>query len=62
LSELTAWLSREWLELYGFSANWQGLVVDLPGGGAKVAGSCAGMTILWQLVLVPLLVGHELTA
>jgi hypothetical protein len=62
LSELTAWFSQEGLELCGFSASLQGLVVDLPGDGVKVAGSCAGMTILLQLVLVPLLAGHELTA
>ena len=40
LSELTAWLSRQWLELSGFSASQQGLSLDLPGGGVKVAGAC----------------------
>jgi hypothetical protein len=39
LSELTAWLSRQWLELSCFYASQQGLFVDLPGGVVKVAGS-----------------------
>ena len=29
LSELTAWLSRQWLELCGFSASQQGLFLYL---------------------------------
>ena len=40
LSELTAWLSRQWLELCGFSSSQQGLFLYLPGGGVKVAGAC----------------------
>ena len=40
LSELTAWLSWQWLELSGFSASQQGLFLYLPGGGVKVAGAC----------------------
>ncbi|MFM7170533.1 MAG: exosortase/archaeosortase family protein [Cyanobium sp.] len=55
LSELTAWLSRQWLELCGFSAQQQGLYVYLPGGGVKVAAACAGLNILLQLVVVALL-------
>ncbi|MFM7549049.1 MAG: exosortase/archaeosortase family protein [Cyanobacteriota bacterium] len=55
LSELTAWLSRQWLELSGFSASQQGLFLYLPGGGVKVAGACAGLNILLQLVVVALL-------
>ena len=55
LSELTAWLSRQWLELSGFSASQQGLFLYLPGGGVKVAGAGAGLNILLQLVVVALL-------
>jgi hypothetical protein len=46
LPVLPAWLSQQWLELCGFSARLQGLFVDLPGCGVKVA----------------LLFGHELMA
>ena len=55
LSELTAWLSRQWLELSGFSASQQGLFLYLPGGGVKVAGAGAGLYFLLQLVVVALL-------
>ena len=55
LSELTAWLSRQWLELSGFLASQQGLFLYLPGGGVKVAGACAGLNNLLQMVLVTLL-------
>jgi hypothetical protein len=40
LLKLTALLSRQWLELCGFSESQQGLFLYLPGGGVKVAGAC----------------------
>jgi cyanoexosortase A len=52
LSELSAWLSYQWLALCGFSAQQQGIFVTLPGGGVKVSAACAGLNILLQLVVV----------
>jgi cyanoexosortase A len=55
LSALTAWLSKQWLVLSGFPASQQGIFLSLPGGGVKVAGPCAGLNILLQMVVVALL-------
>lgn len=52
LSEHTASLRRQWLELCGFSGSQQGLFLYLPGGGVKVAG--AGLIILLQQVVLAL--------
>ena len=52
LSEATAWLTKHWLNLCGFVAEQQGLYVNLPGGGVKVAGPCAGLNMLMQLFVV----------
>ncbi len=38
LSKLTAWLSRQWLELSGLSASQQGLFLYLPGGWGEGGG------------------------
>jgi cyanoexosortase A len=52
LSVATAWLTRQMLSLCGYPAVQIGTLVKLQGGGVSVAGACAGLSILLQLLLV----------
>jgi exosortase/archaeosortase family protein len=52
LSVATAWLTQQMLALGGTTAEQVGTLVKLQGGGVIVAGPCAGLSILLQLLLV----------
>jgi cyanoexosortase A len=52
LSVATAWLTQQTLTLGGYTVMRVGNIVKLPGGGVNVAGACAGLSILLQLLLV----------
>ena len=52
LSVATAWLTQQMLMLGGSTAEQVGTLVKLQGGGVIVAGACAGLSILLQLLLV----------
>jgi len=52
LSVVTAWLTQQMLTLGGYAAEQVGTLVKLQGGGVIVAGTCAGLSILLQLLLV----------
>ena len=52
LSVATAWLTQQMLTLGGSTAEQVGTLVKLQGGGVIVAGPCAGLSILLQLLLV----------
>jgi len=52
LSVATAWLTQQMLTLGGYAAEQVGTLVKLQGGGVIVAGTCAGLSILLQLLLV----------
>ena len=52
LSVATAWLTQQMLMLGGSTAEQVGTLVKLQGGGVIVAGPCAGLSILLQLLLV----------
>ena len=52
LSVAAAWLTQQTLTLGGYTAMRVGNIVKLPGGGVNVAGACAGLSILLQLLLV----------
>ena len=52
LSVATAWLAQQILTLGGSTAEQIGTLVKLQGGGVIVAGACAGLSILLQLLLV----------
>jgi len=52
LSVAAAWLTEQTLTLGGYTAMRVGNIVKLPGGGVNVAGACAGLSILLQLLLV----------
>ena len=52
LSVATAWLTQQMFTLCGITAEQVGTVVKLQGGAVNVAGPCAGLSILLQLLLV----------
>jgi exosortase/archaeosortase family protein len=52
LSVATAWLTQQLFTLCGITAAQVGTLVKLQGGGVIVAGPCAGLGILLQLLLV----------
>ena len=52
LSVATAWLTQQLFTLCGITAEQLGTLVQLQGGGVIVAGPCAGLSILLQLLLV----------
>ena len=52
LSVATAWLTQQMFTLCGITAEQVGTVVKLQGGAVIVAGPCAGLSILLQLLLV----------
>jgi len=52
LSVATAWLTQQLLTLCGITAEQVGTLVKLQGGAVIVAGPCAGLSILLQLLLV----------
>lgn len=52
LSVATAWLTQQMLAQGGTTAEQVGTLVKLQGGGVIVAGPCAGLSILLQLLLV----------
>jgi len=52
LSVATAWLTQQLFTLCGITAEQVGTLVKLQGGGVIVAGPCAGLSILLQLLLV----------
>jgi len=52
LSVATAWLTQQIFTLCGITAEQVGTVVKLQGGAVNVAGPCAGLSILLQLLLV----------
>ena len=52
LSVATAWLTQQMLKLWGYPAEQVGSSIGLRGGGVIVGGSCAGLNILLQLLLV----------
>ena len=52
LSVATAWLTQQILMLGGTTAEQVGTLVKVQGGGVIVAGACAGLSILLQLLLV----------
>ena len=52
LSVATAWLTQQMLMLGGSTAEQVGTLVKVQGGGVIVAGACAGLSILLQLLLV----------
>ncbi len=52
LTVATAWLTQQMLTLSGYAAEQVGNSVRLKSGGVIVNGSCAGLDILLQLMLV----------
>jgi len=52
LSVATAWLTKQMLTLSGYTAVQFGTSVGLKNGGVIVSGSCAGLSILLQLLMV----------
>jgi cyanoexosortase A len=52
LSTLTAWITKQWLAICGYTAVQKGIFITLPGGGVKVSAACAGLNMLLQLVVV----------
>ena len=52
LSVATAWLTQQMFTLCGITAEQVGTLLKLHGGGVIVAGPCAGLSILLQLLLV----------
>jgi exosortase/archaeosortase family protein len=52
LSVATAWLTQQILTLGGSTAEQVGTLVKVQSGGVIVAGPCAGLSILLQLLLV----------
>jgi cyanoexosortase A len=52
LSVAIAWLSKQMLTLSGYTAVQYGTSVSLKSGGVIVSGSCAGLSILLQLLMV----------
>jgi cyanoexosortase A len=52
LSVVTAWLTTLMLTLSGYAAEQIGNIVRMKGGGVIVSGSCAGLNILLQLLIV----------
>ena len=52
LSVATAWLTQQMFTLCGITAEQVGTLLKLQGGGVIVAGPCAGLSILLQLLLV----------
>jgi cyanoexosortase A len=52
LTVATAWLTQQMLTLSGYAAEQVGNSVGLKNGGVIVNGSCAGLDILVQLMLV----------
>lgn len=52
LSVAIAWLTKQMLTLSGYTAVQYGTSVGLKSGGVIVSGSCAGLSILLQLLMV----------
>jgi cyanoexosortase A len=52
LSVAIAWLTKQMLTLSGYTAVQFGTSVGLKSGGVIVSGSCAGLSILLQLLMV----------
>lgn len=52
LSVATAWLTKQMLNVCGYTAVQVENKVTMPGGGVDVADACAGLSIILQLLLV----------